>query len=213
MRIRNIKDANLKITKVRNTIKIEQLIDILDFNKNNVLEIGSGKGGFIYQKALNNPDINYLGIEKNATVILKMINKFSDIENLQNLSILNGDFAIIQENIPEQIFSKIYLNFSDPWPKKRHAKKRLVDLEFLMKYKRILKPDGVIEFKTDNDGLFEYAIETIQSNDQIKIIALTRDLHSLDENDDLIKDNVITEYEQRFINLNKNINKVVFKFI
>ncbi|WVH34845.1 hypothetical protein RUS48_01885 [Mycoplasmoides gallisepticum] len=81
------------------------------------------------------------------------------------------------------------------------------------KYQRILKADGIIEFKTDNDQLFDYAIEMINSLEQIKIIAYTNDLHSLDSSDALLKDNVITEYEQRFINLKKNINKIVFKFI
>ncbi|WP_027122100.1 tRNA (guanosine(46)-N7)-methyltransferase TrmB [[Mycoplasma] imitans] len=213
MRIRNIKDAHLKINKAKNIISIDQLKVKLDSNQNNVLEIGSGKGGFIYQKALNNREVNYFGIEKNATVILKMINKCEQLEQLTNLYIINGDFALIDHEIANQSFDKIYLNFSDPWPKKRHAKKRLVDINFLSKYQRILKPDGIIEFKTDNDALFAYALEMIQSVEKIKIIAYTFDLHSLDINDDLLKDNVITEYEQRFINLNKNINKVVFKFI
>ncbi|QZX49414.1 tRNA (guanosine(46)-N7)-methyltransferase TrmB [Mycoplasma sp. E35C] len=213
MRIRNIKDADQKIAKSKNVISVEQLKTKLDINKNNVLEIGSGKGNFIYQKALNDRSVNYLGIEKNATVILKMINKFTDLENLNNLFILNVDFAQIDDQIPDQIFQTIYLNFSDPWPKKRHAKKRLVDLEFLKKYQRILKNDGTIEFKTDNDKLFDYALEMIEGSDNIKIITFTRDLHKLDQSNDLLKNNVITEYEQRFINLNKNINKVVFKFI
>ncbi|QMT98792.1 tRNA (guanosine(46)-N7)-methyltransferase TrmB [Mycoplasma tullyi] len=213
MRIRNIKDAHLKINKAKNIISVDELKDKLDPNKTNALEIGSGKGGFIYQKALTNSDINYLGIEKNATVILKMINKCENLEQLNNLFIINGDFALIDEQFPQASFDQIYLNFSDPWPKKRHAKKRLVDQAFLNKYQRILKPNGTIEFKTDNDQLFSYALEMINSLEQIKIIAYTNDLHSLDINDDLLKDNVITEYEHRFINLKKNINKIVFKFI
>lgn len=213
MRIRNIKDAHLKINKSKNIIGVDELKTKLDPNKFNALEIGSGKGGFIYQKASTNPEISYFGIEKNATVILKMINKSERLEQLTNLFIIHGDFALIDHEFPNACFDQIYLNFSDPWPKKRHAKKRLVDLTFLNKYQRILKADGIIEFKTDNDQLFNYAIEMINSLEQIKIIAYTNDLHSLDSNDDLLKDNVITEYEQRFISLKKNINKIVFKFI
>lgn len=213
MRIRNIKDAHLKINKAKNIIGVDDLKTKLDPKKFNALEIGSGKGGFIYQKALTNPGINYFGIEKNATVILKMINKSERIEQLTNLFIIHGDFALIDHEFPNVCFDQIYLNFSDPWPKKRHAKKRLVDLTFLNKYQRILKADGIIEFKTDNDQLFNYAIEMINSLEQIKIIAYTNDLHSIDSSDALLKDNVITEYEQRFINLKKNINKIVFKFI
>lgn len=142
-----------------------------------------------------------------------MINKSERLEQLTNLFIIHGDFALIDHEFLNACFDQIYLNFSDPWPKKRHAKKRLVDLVFLNKYQRILKADGIIEFKTDNDQLFNYAIEMISSLEQIKIIAYTNDLHSLDSSDALLKDNVITEYEQRFINLKKNINKIVFKFI
>lgn len=139
MRIRNIKDAHLKINKAKNIIGVDDLKTKLDPKKFNALEIGSGKGGFIYQKASTSPGINYFGIEKNATVILKMINKSERLEQLTNLFIIHGDFALIDHEFLNACFDQIYLNFSDPWPKKRHAKKTVSWSSFLKQISKNLK--------------------------------------------------------------------------
>lgn len=176
------------------------------------LEIGCGKGDFLINHALQNPKINYLGIEKFSTVILKALKKIkrNNLE-LNNLVFTCGDAATIDVDKFAKKVSKLYLNFSDPWPKKRHAKRRLTSDGFLDLYKKILKDEAQVEFKTDNDGLFAFTMETLQARKDIKIIYSTTDLHK-ELNKKINANNVETEYEKKFVALGKNINKVVFEF-
>ena len=187
----------------------------LFINKQNptYLEIGMGKGNFIINNAIQNPEINYIGLEKFDTVIWKAVLKANQHE-LDNLKIISFDASKIAELFTKNSIDKIYLNFSDPWPKARHEKRRLTHPNFLQQYKTILKKDGLIEFKTDNDGLFNWTInEVLLANpDKYQIIYQTTDLYSELSNEYNVN-NIPTEYETKFHNSGKNINKVIFKFI
>lgn len=191
-----------------------------DLFKNNsnlkaFLEIGSGKGDFLWKIAKENMDANFLGVEKSSTIILKALNKYQKNENtLSNLLLCLADANKIDELFANKSFNGLYLNFSDPWPKKRHAKRRLIDISFLNKYKKILKPESVIEFKTDDLDLFNYCIEQINLiKKEIQIIDQTNDLYNLPNTHYLKQKNITSEYEEKFISANKKINKIIFKFI
>lgn len=175
------------------------------------LEIGAGKGNFIIQNAINNPNTNFIALEKNETILAKAINKTKSL-NLNNLKFINYDANKINELFISNCIAKIFLNFSDPWPKARHAKRRLTHPTFLVKYKDILVNNGIIEFKTDNDSLYNYTYEVLNDNlDNFNLIYFTTDLYQhLDEYNN--KFNIPTEYEQKFHQLNKNIYKIVFNF-
>jgi len=191
-------------------------INLKDFKADNreiYLEIGCGKGDFLINQAISNPNILFLGIEKYATVILKALKKIE-----RNKLVLNNLFFTCfdaSELKPENInfkVSKLFLNFSDPWPKKRHEKRRLTSPNFLELYKVFLYKGAKIEFKTDNDDLYAYTLEVLSSRKDIKIIYFTTDLYNeLDK--EINKDNIQTEYEKKFVKLSKNINKIVFTFI
>jgi len=169
-------------------------------NKNKIfLEIGMGKGNFIIEHAKRNPNINYIGFEKYPSVLLSAL-KIIEEENIKNLKIVCAD-AINIENIFYKEISKLFLNFSDPWPKKRHAKRRLTSPEFLERYKNIFKNIKLIEQKTDNDDLFLYSLESFKN----------KGYHVLKKNINYF-DDIRTEYESKFIAKGKNINYVkVFK--
>lgn len=176
------------------------------------IEIGMGKGNFIISKSINNPNINYVGIEKYSTVILKAINKLNNLDQkINNLAILNIDAKLLENYFDRCSVSKIYLNFSDPWPKARHTSKRLTSNSFLNIYKKILLSGGIVEFKTDNLLLFNFTIDTLNCRDDIYIIYQTMDLYSELSNKYNV-DNVLTEYETKFKSLGKKINKVIFKY-
>ena len=157
------------------------------------LEIGTGKGKFINRLAMENPDINYVGIEKYSSVLIRALDKL-DESQIQNLLFIRGDAELICEYFDEGEVERIYLNFSDPWPKDRHAKRRLPSKEFLRRFAQILTPDGTIEFKTDNRALFDFAVEEVEAGG-FKILQITYDLH----NDPVMNEgNIMTEYEERF---------------
>lgn len=157
------------------------------------LEIGTGKGKFINQLAQENPEINYVGIEKYSSVLIRALDKL-DESQIQNLLFIRGDAELICEYFGEGEVDRIYLNFSDPWPKDRHAKRRLPSKEFLRRFAQILTPEGTIEFKTDNRALFDFAVEEVEAGG-FKILQITYDLHS----DPVMKEgNIMTEYEERF---------------
>ncbi len=164
------------------------------FKNNNpiYIEIGMGKGKFIIENALNNPNINYIGIEKDVSIVYKALNKVleSDTEKLNNLILLCADAADINTIFENKEVNKEYLNFSDPWPKTRHEKRRLTGPNILNGILDIL--DGSLEFKTDNRHLFEYSIMEFNKLG-LEIIDLSLDLHS-------DKENIITtEYEEKFM--------------
>jgi tRNA (guanine-N7-)-methyltransferase len=168
------------------------------------IEIGMGKGRFMMDMAGANPDINYIGIEKYSTVLLRAIQKMEENE-LDNLRFIRMDAEDICEVFGKGEISKIYLNFSDPWPKDRHAKRRLPSRQFLNRYNEILKPDGRIEFKTDNTDLFDFALGEIKPAGW-KIEKMTRDLH---HDEDMFKGNVMTEYEEKFSSMGNPIYKYI----
>ena len=168
------------------------------------IEIGMGKGRFIHTMAKEHPKINYVGIEKYSSVLLRAIQKMEQ-EELANLKFLRMDAENITEVFAPGEVDKIYLNFSDPWPKDRHAKRRLPSKEFLARYDVILKADGRLEFKTDNRVLFEFAVEELKPAGW-KAEMITRDLHG-DER--LLRGNVRTEYEEKFSAMGNPIYKYV----
>lgn len=172
------------------------------FNNNNpiYIEIGMGKGKFITENAINNPNINYIGIEKFDSVIARAIEKSNELD-INNLVLVRMDAEKIDEVFSNEV-DKIFLNFSDPWPKARHEKRRLTSKQFLDKYLQISRNKTVIEMKTDNDDLFNYSCESLLEND-FDITYKTNDLHK--EN----VDNITTEYEEKFSNLGIKINKLI----
>ena len=187
----------------------ELVLEKVDFNdefftgKKIALEIGSGKGDFIVNIAKKNPDTNYLAIEKVKTVAGMMSKKIVD-EQVPNIKVFADDVNILFDGLKNNSIDIIYLNFVDPWPKKKHAKRRLTFITFLKQYYRILKPEGLLIFKSDNDGLFEYSLEEI-SNTEFKQISVDKDYTFDEEND------VMTEYERKFRNLGKNINRFIYR--
>ncbi len=188
MRMRNKKHAEKRIAALEDML-VKDLVDYLPPAPLHI-EIGCGKGSFISETARRNPDISFLAIEKVVSVILSAMENAS--ENAENVKFFLGD-ATDLGTIPMKNFcERIYLNFSDPWPKKKHTKRRLTSPLFLELYKKILTPDGEIHLKTDNQGLFEYSIETLTENG-FGLKNVTWDLHSGDT-----PWNIPTEYEFLF---------------
>lgn len=167
------------------------------------IEIGMGKGRFITTLAAMNPDINYVGIEKYSSVLIRAVEKQDEL-GLPNIKFIRMDAELITNIFGEGEVDKIYLNFSDPWPKDRHAKRRLTSKEFFGRYDIILKKDGEVHFKTDNRVLFDWSLEEVV-NAGWKVKAYTFDLH----NSDMNEGNVMTEYETRFSEMGTPINKLI----
>ena len=157
------------------------------------IEIGMGKGRFISTLAAQNPDINYVGIEKYSSVLLRAVQKLEE-EELPNVRLIRMDAEDLENVFAQGELDRIYLNFSDPWPKDRHAKRRLESRQFLARYDQILKKDGTIEFKTDNRALFDFALEEVEAAGWT-LKEKTFDLHA---DARLNEGNVMTEYEERF---------------
>lgn len=168
------------------------------------IEIGMGKGRFLMDLAAANPEINYIGIEKYSTVLLRAVQKMEAQESV-NLRLVRMEAEEIGEVFGKGEVAKIYLNFSDPWPKDRHAKRRLPSRQFLARYHEILAADGRIEFKTDNAELFDFALEEAASAGW-KIEAVTRDLH---HDEKMLAGNIMTEYEEKFSLMGNPIYKYV----
>ena len=165
------------------------------------LEIGSGKGDFLLRMCEKFPNYQFLGVEKNVTCAGIALKKLVEAE-ISNVKFLHKDAAEVIKLIKDKSVNTIYLNFSDPWPKKRHSKRRLTSVSFLDEYKRILKDDGCLIFKTDNSDLFEYSLEMF-SGAGLKIKSVTYDYDGLDENDSQ------TEYEEFFRKEGTPIKRVV----
>ncbi len=165
-------------------------------------EIGMGKGKFLYTMAKLHPMINYVGIEKYSSVLLRAVQKLEE-EPLPNLKLLRMEAEEITRVFGAREVDRIYLNFSDPWPKDRHAKRRLPSREFLARYDVILKKDGRLEFKTDNRELFEFALGEMEAAGW-KADYVTFDLHG---DEKLMEGNVMTEYEEKFSALGNPIYK------
>ncbi|QNM93746.1 tRNA (guanosine(46)-N7)-methyltransferase TrmB [Mycoplasma sp. Pen4] len=171
---------------------------------NDVLEIGAGKGEMIAQLAKMNPNTRYIAFEKYPTVANKIIKKI-DENNLTNLYVVTKDAKDLNELFEGNI-DTIWLTFSDPWPKNAHEKRRLTYKTFLAQYAPLLGENGKLYFKTDNDKLFEYSVESLQLNNW-EIIDQTTDLH----NSKYAANNVQTGYETKWSQLGKNINFLIAK--
>lgn len=168
------------------------------------IEIGMGKGQFIHAMAKQNPDINYVGIEKYSSVLLRAIQKMEE-EELPNLKFIRMDAEDVVKVFAKGEVDKIYLNFSDPWPKDRHAKRRLPSRQFLGRYDIILKEGARLEFKTDNRDLFDFAVEELEPAGW-KAEVITYDLHA---DEKLVAGNIMTEYEEKFSSMGNPICKYI----
>ena len=166
------------------------------------IEIGCGKGDFIVGTAAKEPDVNFLAVEKVSDVLVIAAEKVKN-SGLSNVRVCCVDAKELEEIFPEGSIDRIYLNFSDPWPKSRHEKRRLTYRTFLEIYKKILKPDGAVYFKTDNRGLFDFSLEEFKEFG-MRLEKLTFDLH----NSEYMEGNVMTEYERRFSGMGVSINRV-----
>lgn len=224
MRIRHIKGAEetiaahpLVITepeKYKGTWKKEM------FGNDNplYLEIGTGMGTFIRESATAHPDVNYVGLELNSTVLLKAINRYEkkvreeegipegdETPILRNLRFIRCDARLLEDYFAPGEVDRIYLNFSDPWPKDKNANKRLTSPMFLKRYQGVLAEGAHIEFKTDNAGLFEYSVETAEAEGWTFDL-VTRDLHA---DPVLMEGNIMTEYEAKFSAKGNKIGKYI----
>lgn len=210
MRLRNVKGSREAIAEscytVSNPEDYKGKWNQLFGNDNPVyIEVGMGKGKFITEMAERNPDINYIGIEKYSSVLIRALEKRKELD-IDNLLFIRMDAEYIEDVFAENEVSGIYLNFSDPWPKDRHAKRRLTSRQFLARYDKILKRDGVVEFKTDNRGLFDFSMEEVPQAGW-DILEYTYDLH----NSNMSEGNIMTEYEERFSSMGNPIHKMIIK--
>lgn len=209
MRLRNITGAD---TYIENSGYVVQDFkgqrgnwkDIFNNNNPIQIEVGMGKGRFLMELALLNPQINYVGIEMYSSVLLRAVQKMEE-NPLPNLRFIRMDAREIEDTFAPEEIDKIFLNFSDPWPKDRHAKRRLPSRQFLERFDKVLKKEGKIEFKTDNRDLFDFAVEEVEPAGW-KIDAVTYDLH---KDEEMVKGNIMTEYEEKFSSMGNPIYKYI----
>ena len=222
MRIRHIKGAEEYIEQSPFVINEPQSFqgrwkEAVFGNQNPLyLEVGMGMGQFIRTHAQQHPEYNYIGFEINSTVLYKALRRYLELREgagqsaepeASNLRFIRQDARFLAEDFGPGEVDRIYLNFSDPWPKDKNANKRLTSPVFMKLYDKILRPDGIIEFKTDNEGLFDYSLESIPECGW-ELAAVTRDLHGDPE---LSKGNVMTEYEEKFSKKGNPIYKLIAK--
>ena len=171
------------------------------------IEIGMGKGQFILNLAKQNPNINYVGIERYSSVLLRALEKFDteEFNELKNVRFICMDAMELPEVFELGEVAKIYLNFSDPWPKARHARRRLTSTQFFAQYDKVLEKEGVVEFKTDNRPLFEFSLEQVEEAGW-KLLGKTFDLH---HDSQMNEGNVMTEYEEKFSAMGNPIHKLI----
>ncbi|RKW33106.1 MAG: tRNA (guanosine(46)-N7)-methyltransferase TrmB [Lachnospiraceae bacterium] len=214
MRLRHIKGCEDFITDAKECIREDKAIalkgkiqNIFDIRRPLQIEIGMGKGQFIRNMAIKHPDINFIGVERYESVLMKAVQRKRNLEadkTIDNLRFLCADARKLAEIFEVGEADKIFLNFSDPWPKDRHADRRLTSPYFLDIYDRILKSDGVIEFKTDNVGLFEYSLKVIKDS-KWRLDFCSFDFHSEKESEE----NIMTEYEEKFAGQGNKICKMI----
>lgn len=212
MRLRNIPGADdvIKVhpIAIKNEKEQKGKWNTLFGNDNPIhIEIGMGKGQFLLTLAKQNPDINYIGIERYSAVLLRALEKFDTEEycELKNIRFICMNAMELSEVFALGEVKKIYLNFSDPWPKARHARRRLTSKQFFAQYDKVLVEDGVVEFKTDNRPLFEFSLEEVVEAGW-QILAHTFDLH---HNEEMNAGNVMTEYEEKFSSMGNPIHKLI----
>ena len=170
------------------------------------VEIGAGKGRFVMEMAKLHPNINYIALEKYSSVLLRGVENQNELQ-LPNVRFIRGEAELITVYFAPGEIDRVYLNFSDPWPKKRNAKRRLPSRQFLQRYSTILTGTGTIEFKTDNRDLFDFAVEETEASDFF-IREITYDLH---RDTRMNEGNVMTEYEERFSRLGNKICKYILE--
>jgi len=213
MRLRNIKGskefiaANDFVVHEPEIYKGKWKEEIFENNNPIHIEVGMGKGRFIMELARRNPDINYVGIEKYSSVLLRGIQKLEE-DPLDNIVFIRMEAENICDIFDKDEIDKIYLNFSDPWPKDRHAKRRLPSRQFLERFSNILKKGNYIEFKTDNKDLFDFAMDEAPIAGWV-IDAYTYDLHN---NEEMNQGNIMTEYEERFSSQGNPICKYIIHY-
>lgn len=224
MRLRNIPRAESVLANSEMVIKDERHFrgkwnsEIFHNNHPLHIEVGMGKGQFILTLAEQNPDINYIGIERYSSVLLRAVEKLevtSDSSSeetvtlhLPNLRFICMDATDLPEVFAENEVSRIYLNFSDPWPKARHARRRLTSPDFFARYDKVLVQDGQVEFKTDNRDLFDFSVESLGESETWGISECTYDLH----HDEIMNvGNIMTEYEEKFSSMDHPICKLIAK--
>lgn len=206
MRLKHIKGAEKMVEEnpyiILNYQEYKGKFQEIFKNENKFLhvEIGTGKGDFIIENAKRYPNINFIGIEKYDSVLVKALQKVNELD-LKNIRFIRMDATGIDSMFDHEV-DVLYLNFSDPWPKKRHAKRRLSSIHFLNKYETIFKKDKNIKMKTDNRKLFEYSLKSF-TDFEYNIVDISLDLYQ-----DNIEDNIPTEYETKFHNLGYPIYKV-----
>ncbi|MBQ8639250.1 MAG: tRNA (guanosine(46)-N7)-methyltransferase TrmB [Lachnospiraceae bacterium] len=208
MRLRNVRGAREEMLVNPHVIQEPKsfrgrMNEVFGNEKPIRIEVGMGKGQFITAMAAENPAVNYIGIEKYSSVLIRAIEKQEELQ-LSNLKFIRMDAEEITEVFGEAEVDRIYLNFSDPWPKDRHAKRRLTSSVFLGRYSQILKKDGIVEFKTDNEALFDFSVESVlESGWNLELV--TRDLH----HSPYAEGNIMTEYEIKFSSMGNPIYKLV----
>lgn len=212
MRLRNIPGAKDVIDNHPIAIKNEKeqkgkWQEIFGNDKPIYIEIGMGKGQFLLTLAKQNPDINYIGIERYSSVLLRALEKFDTEEfcELKNIRFICMNAFELPDVFEYGEVAKIYLNFSDPWPKARHADRRLTSTKFFAQYDKVLAKEGVVEFKTDNRLLFEFSLEQVEEAGW-KLLAHTFDLH---HDASMNVGNVMTEYEEKFSSMGNPIHKLI----
>ena len=208
MRLRNVRGAREALQESDFTVNEPteyrgKWLELFENNNPLHIEIGTGKGRFLMTLAEQNPDINYVGIEKFSSVLIRAIEKQRELA-LPNLYFIRMDAENIEEVFAEGEVDRIYLNFSDPWPKDRHAKRRLTSKQFFARYDKILDKNGRVEFKTDNRDLFDFSVESVKEAGW-NLSAVTYDLH----NSDMNEGNIMTEYEIKFSEMGNPIHKVI----
>ena len=171
------------------------------------IEVGMGKGRFIMELAQQNPDINYIGIERYSSVLLRGLQKRAQLE-LNNIYFMCIDAKNMADYFAPGEVDKIYLNFSDPWPKARHARRRLTSNEFFKLYDKVLTADGTVEFKTDNRPLFDFSVEELKTSELFVLDQLSYDLHN---DSKMNQGNIMTEYEAKFSSMGNPICKLIAK--
>ncbi|KIL46382.1 tRNA (guanosine(46)-N7)-methyltransferase TrmB [Jeotgalibacillus campisalis] len=155
------------------------------------IEVGTGKGRFVTEMARANPDVNYIGVELSESIIVTALDRVIEAE-LPNVKLLNSNAEDLAAIFEKGEVQRVYLNFSDPWPKNRHEKRRLTNKKFIDLYKTVLPDKGEIHFKTDNQGLFEFSLQSFWEYG-LKLTFLSLDLHNSD-----FEGNIMTEYEEKF---------------
>lgn len=211
MRLRNIPGAREVIAGHEYVIKDEKekkglWKEVFGNDKPIRVEIGMGKGQFLMQMAQENPDVNYIGIERYSSVLLRALERLDMLEEKpENICFVCMDASEVEEVFAEEEVDRIYLNFSDPWPKARHAKRRLTSTTYWEHYDHILQKDGVVEFKTDNRMLFDFSLEQVDEAGW-NLKDCTFDLH---HDERMNKGNVMTEYEEKFSSKGNPICKLI----